>query len=94
MAMHLKIPSPDKKIHYKIFQKQNLNSFLIVPMSAPFPGAFFVPIPHTKVPKFPECGSGVKIKTAGSTCIAYRQLLGRYDLKAAKCQRFPRISPQ
>ncbi len=27
MAMHLKIPSPDEKIHYKIFQKQNLNSF-------------------------------------------------------------------
>jgi len=30
MAMRLKISSSDKKIHYKIFQKQNLNSFLFV----------------------------------------------------------------
>ena len=30
-AMRLKIPSSDEKIHYKIFQKQNLDSFSIFP---------------------------------------------------------------
>jgi hypothetical protein len=28
MAMNLKIPSSDEKIHYKIFHKQNLDSLL------------------------------------------------------------------